>query len=251
MQEYFLQVKYSTLLLDLKLPNVTKRNFELSKLISETSLVNSFYSLLNFSQIKSKNKVINNSLHEIKGTERIAIGFFQDFNLIEKYWDQSIDKISKFNFLEKSIRNETTNYIAIHVRLSDYLENKKTRNFHGLTKPEYYLQGVEYLFDTTSFRNVKLITDSPQKVNNIIDLLKGNKIKVEIVSNNFESDFISLSLGNSIVMSNSSFSWWAAYIADKMRNTKIIAPEPWFSDYSAQPSNLIPNNWYKIKRETY
>ena len=49
------------------------------------------------------------------------------------------------------------------------------------------------------------------------------------------------------VMSNSSFSWWAQYISNT-KDSVIIAPKQWFSDYEEGNKDLkiYLDNWVKI-----
>jgi hypothetical protein len=64
-----------------------------------------------------------------------------------------------------------------------------------------------------------------------------------IDSHPMESLFL-MSKSSSLVMANSSFSWWAGKFGDS--NRQIIAPSKWFRGLQ-DPSELIPNYWNRIE----
>jgi hypothetical protein len=47
-----------------------------------------------------------------------------------------------------------------------------------------------------------------------------------------------------IVISNSTFSWWAASLGRVDKN--IVCPKPWYRSMKS-PEDLIPNDWIKIE----
>jgi hypothetical protein len=49
-----------------------------------------------------------------------------------------------------------------------------------------------------------------------------------------------------LVISNSTYSWWAARISESSKKM-IIAPEPWFSGQES-PIDLIPDGWELRRR---
>ena len=63
-------------------------------------------------------------------------------------------------------------------------------------------------------------------------------------------DFYFMTLLDGIITSNSTFSWWSAYL-NKNKNKKIVAPKKWFekklndAGYKAN-HELLPCDWIKI-----
>ena len=56
-------------------------------------------------------------------------------------------------------------------------------------------------------------------------------------------------MSSSIVISNSTFSWWAAWIGSQLHECNVIAPRPWFATPTAADVNLLPVEWTVLDRE--
>ena len=60
------------------------------------------------------------------------------------------------------------------------------------------------------------------------------------------NDFLLMVYSDNIVISNSSFSWWGAYL-NKNPNKTIIAPKNWFGPKGPKDiEDIIPKDWIKI-----
>jgi hypothetical protein len=51
---------------------------------------------------------------------------------------------------------------------------------------------------------------------------------------------------NHNIISNSSFSWWAAWIGEE-KNKIVIAPQPWFNKIKYD-KKLTPDHWILINK---
>ena len=56
-------------------------------------------------------------------------------------------------------------------------------------------------------------------------------------------------LGSGYVIANSTYSWWAAYLAIR-KDVKVVAPKPWFAGME-DPKDLIPPDWIQISSVEY
>ena len=126
---------------------------------------------------------------------------------------------------------------AIHVRRGDYLKFSK---HHPAQTAEYYNNGMELL------RNK---TDTFIVCSDDIEWCKQNIIGDNVVYIENERDYIELyliSLCDNVIISNSSFGWWGAWL-NKNSNKTVIATKQWFGEaISHNESDIIPNKWIKI-----
>ena len=123
--------------------------------------------------------------------------------------------------------------IALHVRRGDYLLGNNP-GFHGVLRGEYYVESVKRLRDIHGFLPVVVFTDSPEIVRNEEWLKEITNLEF---FNSFGdlSDFQEIAKSSGIVCSNSTFSWWAAYISP---STAVTLPSQWQVGLEL-PFNLI------------
>lgn len=135
--------------------------------------------------------------------------------------------------------------ISVHLRRGDYL-NSSTNQI--LASPAYARRGINLLRDLGIDGGLRIFTDSPDRVRT--ELSDWND-DLEIVGPeaglSSMATIIAMSRGSGIVTSNSSFSWWAAWLLDGTENTKhnIICPRPWFSRGTAR-ADMLDRNWITL-----
>jgi hypothetical protein len=121
-------------------------------------------------------------------------------------------------------------YIAVHIRRGDYIKAMHAipllREFKTCTL-EYYKAGIRLLREKYPDCPLLVCTDSPNWVKPILSELDSNAILAPIPENMLSkfSDFCTLYLAEAVVMSNSTYSWWASYLRN---NRLIICPSPWW-----------------------
>ena len=128
-----------------------------------------------------------------------------------------------------------------------FRSNLKANNYHGVLSLNYYEEAVQKAFKTNKFDLVLIFSDDMSWVSsNFLTILPKNvkKILVHKSFNLLESETIKLmSLCNGIVLANSSFSWWAAYLGKNFYPRSIYAPSRWFR---GEDKNLVLPDWVKI-----
>ena len=119
------------------------------------------------------------------------------------------------------------NLCAVHVRRGDYSEKPE---YHTNLDGTYYNIAINNII--TSFDNTHIMVFSDD-----IEWCKKNMPSEFSFSNakNQYEDMCMMSMCDTHVIANSSFSWWAAWLSNSSR---IIAPKDWFGltgpkDYSS------------------
>ena len=176
---------------------------------------------------------------------RKIIGFFQTF----VYADIAQESLGKLEirvknpsnwFNEKSIEISNKNKsVAIHIRRGDYLQNI---DGIGLLSFEYFYSVLTLLTKQTKVKTAYIFSDEE------IELLEFTtrfpEIEFIAVAAPSESkpieSIILMSLASYRIISNSSFSWWAAYLTKDHHSN--FTPDPWFRNKSV-PELLIPAAW--------
>lgn len=110
---------------------------------------------------------------------------------------------------------EPIDQVAIHVRRGDYVNNPF---YVDLMQTQYYSRAMD------EFPNAEFLVFSDD-----IEWCKNQTIfsGCEFSEGKTEIEDLNLMAGcRGIIMANSSFSWWAAYLS----NAKVIAPKAWYAD---------------------
>lgn len=143
----------------------------------------------------------------------------------KKQVDDLYNGILKEISINKGLYNETpiSKTVSIHVRRSDYL-NPGTNEYHGILGMDYYNRAISALC-SGSLDDVLFIVCSDD-IGWCMENFKHLKNVYFSVGENEITDLYLMSLCDSIVMANSSFSWWAARLGDK--NKGKVAPSNWF-----------------------
>ena len=158
----------------------------------------------------------------------------EDFSLKENY-------IEEENFKTKELI-ELNNSISVHIRRGDYL-NSNELNVCSLA---YYKKAIKFFLN--KFNNPKFFIFSDdieycKKNLNFSDLI--------FVSNNnpkksMLSDFQLMQLCKHHIISNSTFSWWAAYLSHIKNNNIVVAPYKWDIDEKWPIKEKLLPSWVKI-----
>jgi hypothetical protein len=87
----------------------------------------------------------------------------------------------------------------------------------------------------------RVFTDDPGWVLNL-GIFNNDQIVDNTESTHPAHDLLQMSRCDHFVISNSTYSWWAATISDNPHKI-IIAPKFWFKNVPTSSLNICPHNW--------
>jgi len=161
-----------------------------------------------------KEKKFNHSIIPYYKEDVILSGYFQSLKYFTDYPQEFKNTLVfpkvKTDFLDK-------NNVAFHIRRGDYLQ---FRNVHYVCDTEYF----DKCFDMFKGYQINVFTDSPEYV---LEEFKHQEFNLIQTSSEL-NDLTLMSLHDNMVISNSSFSWWASFLGKKKE--RIISPSKWFAD---------------------
>lgn len=202
--------------------------------VVESDTFNRFVSLVD--RLRAINsvlaKIINSSLRiyqtklpaetfDLVGKKpRIVRGYFQSPDLVSKnihLYFTELNNLTTHLREESPLNQKISNEASIfHIRRGDFLNNKEKV---GLLKYEYFKNQIRPDETTVIF------TDESEGDSEISTYFEGVEIYGEEIADTWTS-FAFMSFARKLVTSNSTFSWWAGFLA-QARGGEVVAPSPW------------------------
>lgn len=174
-------------------------------------------------------------------------GYYQSY----KYFDlNAFERLLQFEH-NSSNSNKTIepDGIALHIRRTDYL----SKNFHKPLALDYYYNAVERIITD---RGSKAPSRNPIHLyifSDDIEWCKQNfaysntdhKCVTQYVTLESElEELYMMSRFSTIVIANSSFSWWAAYLNNTSNQKEVYCPKHWFvNGCHLNTKDMRPPNW--------
>lgn len=137
---------------------------------------------------------------------------------------------------------ENSQSVGIHIRRGDYL---KEPAFLGICDLDYYQRAISRLLAEDQARTFYIFSnDIAWCKENIQPLLQGAKVCYVVENTGRDScwDMFLMSRCRSLVIANSSFSWWGAFLNQQANG--IIAPRQWVNGKDSR--NLCMREWILI-----
>ena len=190
----------------------------------------------------------DNDLENMSLEGKYLSGYFQSAQYFQKLQEEipSIKNVTPkdpsqwFTNIRQEILEKRP--IVMHVRRGDYLKYADT---FGLLSEEYFVNALTQIrlqIPESRTAEVWVFTDSFDIVKDGMPKLISNKVSIiEVPIDISDAEvLIAMSLSDKIVISNSTFSWWAAMLnTDKVM---VVAPSKWYRNMD-DPSGLLPRGW--------
>jgi len=161
--------------------------------------------------------------------------FIEPGDILEGYWQNptlfslskdDIDLIFSLSSLKVEIKSdhlklisliEKQDALVIHVRKGDYLGNPL---FDGICDDKYYNNAVGKF---NGINETYIFTNDADWVKNNLEF-----DYIILAENHPAIDLILMSKAKNLIISNSTYSWWAAYLNNEIIKN-VLAPKKWFN----------------------
>lgn len=183
-------------------------------------------------------------------------GYFQSY----KYFHHNKDKILEIIDIQSFINNYKLPFpsVAIHLRFGDMSFNQSN---HAILRPTYFINALK-----------KLLSLKPDLINTHKFIIYGEKeddeiidVYIKIINKNLDNqikflkfydiypnmrdyqELIYMSSSQHLIIPNSTFSWWSAYLCNHPDKI-IIRPSRWFgiNNINNNIGDLFPPDWIEI-----
>jgi hypothetical protein len=177
-------------------------------------------------------------------------GYFQSEKYFQKYKELICDMFAPSDAITSYLMTkypeiiEHPKTVSIHFR--EYRREDPEQKCHPNCTIEYYLAAIEKFSEDALF----------VVFSNNIAWCKENFLSISrnflfIEGEHFQHDFYLMSLCKSHIISNSSFSWWAAYL-NQNPDKVVIAPKTWFAvGYKKDTFDIIPEEWMLLPTQCH
>jgi hypothetical protein len=132
--------------------------------------------------------------------------------------------------------------ISVHIRRGDYMNVKDS---FGVLSGKYYDSAINSTLENSSIKYARVLVfsddiDAAKKIFSQLDISLPVQF-AEPPENSPEETLLLMSKSDALVISNSTFSWWAAQLGNKSKF--VVCPSKWFRDMS-DPEGLFPPDWH-------
>ena len=195
------------------------------------------------SSFKTNQQILNES---VNNTHYVGCYQSADFFLENEIFLRRKLKLKlkyRNSFKKKFIHLFNTKTLVIHYRIGDF------KNFGGselgginLCLPDSYYENALKLIKNKEDYQIILVTDDIEAAKHKLPDIKHKFF----VTDSEINDLQLLMHADVLIISNSTFAWWGAYL--NVKNAKIFAPEYWlgFKIKKEFPYNIIPVNFIKV-----
>lgn len=189
----------------------------------------------------------DNSLKINKFGINYIYGYWQSYKYFEEFNENILkDFTPKVLWSEnlKSVDQKICNSssVSIHIRRGDYVGNKD----YEVCSLDYYKKSLDFFENNCKNLTFFVFSDDIEWVKQNLDF----KSEVVFVSGrgfNEAEELVLMSHCKYNIISNSSFSWWAAWL-NSNPNKKIIMPDRWSNAPGLElVPDLLPDNWVRLK----
>lgn len=143
--------------------------------------------------------------------------------------------------------------VCLHVRRGDYISVPESAAIMGFVGLDYYQRALVRLAELAERRSAErpvryfVFSDDLEWCQEALGTLISPVVYVELELPGLKAwqYFQIMTHAHCFIISNSTFAWWAAWLADNP-NKVVIAPKRWFRDATLDCRDLCPPHWHRV-----
>ena len=174
-----------------------------------------------------------------------CIGYFQSYKYLEPVKHLLIKdlnfsvKQTNASVLHLIQKIKQLNSVCVHIRKGDFVNS----NVHGTLGLDYYMQAIDFLVKKVNEIHLFIFSDDVKWcANNLQFQYPVTFVPAELAGEKTKNNFEMMTHCKYFIISNSTYAWWTAYLAQYPAKT-VIAPQRWFVDSSLDTTDLTPAEW--------
>jgi len=168
------------------------------------------------------------------------LNYYEDYFQSEKYFADCKEEIRKEFQFKENLQIPDGETVAIHIRRGDYV---KFADIHLVCTPIYYEKAITYIQNKVENPIFYVFSEDLEWVGQNINI-PSDSIFVDYNPNMPSShDMQFMSLCKHQIISNSSYSWWAAWL-NQNPDKIVVAPDKWFAD--GMETDIYTDNMVRI-----
>ena len=224
------------------IPNIKPDNFFKDFILKQINFHTTSYDKTLFNLDKSN--------YDLTGRFDLYTYWYNDIKEKINKWEFKADILlnakNKLNKIKEKLGNKPT--VSIHIRRGDYtLPQNQPLN---IITQDYYLKAITKNFTPIKDYIFLVFSNDIEYAKNMLEgdniwFVEPEGIDSYSYTSSEKDDLALLSLCDNHIITNSTYSWWGAYLS-KNKNKKIVCPTNWLAGPSFMNGNHFPPNWINI-----
>jgi len=176
----------------------------------------------------------------------LLVGYFQVADYAQKLSKVILNSSASQHpqILEFANRAKKEKPLVIHIRRGDYVKEKD----FGVLNQSYYQNSFADFTNSKDIEGCQAIWIFSDDIHAAQKALKLDsnleQVWISEIADSAALTLLAMSFGSSFVIANSTFSWWAAHLAQFPQN--VYYPQKWFKNLNFSPA-LFPKDWIGIR----
>ncbi len=175
-------------------------------------------------------------------------GYWQKFRLIEEFRSEILEDLS-FNkpLTEENnaylVQIKSANSVSIHIRRGDYMNHPVFKGLYSNCSLDYFKRGAQEISNTLNDPLFFIFSNDNNWVRENFEI-PFKTILIDCDGPDHEHLFLMSQCKHNII-SNSTFSWWGAWMNDNPEKV-VIGPKNWFQDEKRKDDIYYPKAWKEM-----